>query len=150
MNSKPKPCKRSCSIPRPASTGTNCVPFSIKRCCGSSRPIAKPFCCAISKTVHWPKSAPGLGTWKMNTLKLSFIGAVIIAAVAAPWFIQHQAQAKLRAENDSLRTQLQQIAILTRENAHLSNLVAQAERTQAEMAKQLKDLPRLRGEAGAL
>src|SRR5438046_1001383 len=74
-------------------------------------------------------------TWKMNTLKLSLIGAVIIAAVAAPWFIQHQAQAKLRGENESLRTKVQQIATLTRENDHLSNLVAQGERAQAEMAK---------------
>src|SRR2546425_638554 len=59
----------------------------------------------------------------MSKLKAGIISAVVAAGVATPLVMQHQAQVKLSAENQSLR---QQVEGLTAENDRLSNLLTQA------------------------
>jgi len=86
----------------------------------------------------------------MTKLKLGIIGAVVAAGVAAPLLIQHQAQLKLREENQSLRRQLDQLAQLNAENQRLSNLVAQAKDSQSSTNGQFAELLRLRGQVGQL
>ena len=63
----------------------------------------------------------------MATTKLKFgmISAIMVAGVAIPLVIYHQAEVKLNEENQSLR---QQIAQLQSDNESLSNRVAQGKR----------------------
>jgi RNA polymerase sigma factor (sigma-70 family) len=84
----------------------------------------------------------------MTKLKVGIISAVAVASVATPLAIQHQAQIKLREENQSLRQQVDQFAQLTAENERLSNLVAQAKNSFPD--DRMSELLRLRGEVGML
>jgi hypothetical protein len=82
----------------------------------------------------------------MKNLKAGFAIAVLIAC-AILLFLQHQAQEKLRAENESLT---QQLAQLKTDNESLSNLAARAKNSQPLPDDQLNELLRLRGEVGVL
>jgi len=62
----------------------------------------------------------------MTKLKAGIIGAVIVASVLTPLVIQHQAQVKLREENQSLRQQVDRLAQLTEGNERLSHLLARS------------------------
>jgi RNA polymerase sigma factor (sigma-70 family) len=62
----------------------------------------------------------------MTKLKAGIIGAVIVASVLTPLVIQHQAQVKLREENQSLRQQVDRLAQLTAGNERLSHLLARS------------------------
>jgi len=84
----------------------------------------------------------------MTKLKLGIISAVVVAGVATPLAIQHQAN--LRRENDSLRLQMGQLTQLAEDNARLSNLVAQAKNSPSPPNEQLNELLRLRGEVNGL
>ena len=84
----------------------------------------------------------------MTTLQKTLITATLVAGVATPLVIQHQAQVKLRDENALLRQQVEQFSPLTAENERLSNLVARP--NAALSSDQLNDLLRLRGEVGML
>src|SRR4029077_3951165 len=87
----------------------------------------------------------------MTHLKTVLIGATaVVAAVAAPIGIQHQAQVKLHEENQSLRQRVDQLQGLADENKRLANLVAQADRTASLNQEQMNDLLRLRSEVGNL
>jgi len=88
----------------------------------------------------------------MTTLQKALITATIGASVATPFLIQHQAQVKLRAENQSLRQQVGQLTGLTAENERLSKLVVQgkASQTAPSAAKPALELLRLRGQVGLL
>src|SRR5690242_403041 len=86
----------------------------------------------------------------MTKLKLGVIGAVAVASVATPLVIQHQAQVKLREQNQSLREQVEHLSQLKTENARLADLVAEANRAQALSKDQLSELMKLRGEVGML
>jgi len=61
----------------------------------------------------------------MNKLKFAVVG-ILLAAAAIALVIQNQAQVKLRAENESLRQQLDQLARLQADNETLSNSLARA------------------------
>ena len=82
----------------------------------------------------------------MTKLKLGVISAVAVASVATPLVIQHQTQTRLRAENQSLR---QRVDDLAGENARLSNPGAPANSSQLSK-DQLSELMKLRGEVGLL
>jgi hypothetical protein len=84
----------------------------------------------------------------MTKLQTAIVSAVVVAGVATPLVIQHEA--KLRRENQALRQQVDQFAGLTAENERLSNLVAQANNARSLSNDQLNDLLRLRGEVGLL
>jgi len=86
----------------------------------------------------------------MTKFKLGIIGAVIIAGVATPLVIQHQAKIQLREENESLRQQIGRLAQLQTDNERLSNLVAQAGSLQSLSDTEKSELLRLRGELSGL
>ena len=62
----------------------------------------------------------------MTKLQLGIIAAVVVGSVATPLVIQHQAAVRLRAENQSLRQQVNRLAQLTAENERLSHLLARS------------------------
>jgi RNA polymerase sigma factor (sigma-70 family) len=64
----------------------------------------------------------------MTKLQAGIIGAVVVAGVLTSLVIQHQAQLRLREENESLR---QQIVQLKAANASLSNRITQAKGARA-------------------
>jgi hypothetical protein len=82
----------------------------------------------------------------MNKLKLAVAG-ILLAVAAVALVIQNQAQVKLRAENESLRQQLDQLARLQADNEQLSNRLARA---TAVADAQTTELMKLRGEVGML
>src|SRR5260221_11972614 len=63
----------------------------------------------------------------MSKLKAALIIAIAAASATIALVFQHQAQLKLREENQALRQQLDELAPLTTENSRLSNRLAQAE-----------------------
>jgi len=83
-------------------------------------------------------------------LKAGIISAVALAGVATLLVMQHQAQVRLREENQSLRERADRLAQLTIENERLSNLLAQANGAQSLSSDQLSELMRLRSEVGML
>jgi len=76
------------------------------------------------------------------------IGALLGVTALVLLFLQHQAQKKLRAENESLRRQVEQADQLTGENERLSNLVVRAQASSAGAPS--SELLKLRGEVGSL
>lgn len=84
----------------------------------------------------------------MTKIKVGIVGAMVVAGVAAPLAVHHQAQTRLRDRDVLLQQQTDQLAQLLTENARLSNQVSQAEGTAAQ--DQSRELLRLRGEVGML
>ncbi len=82
----------------------------------------------------------------MSKLKLGF-NALVIVGVTIAFVIQHQAQARLRAENESLR---QQIAQLQADNQNLADQLAAAGKSKLLSDTEYLELLRLRGEVGRL
>ena len=86
----------------------------------------------------------------MTKFKLGIIGAVIVAGMATPLVIQHQARIQLREENESLRQQVDRLNQLQSENERLSNLVGRATDAQSLSSDERSELLKLRGEMAAL
>jgi len=87
----------------------------------------------------------------MTTLQKTLITlTIVVAGVATPTVIQHRAQVKLRAENQSLRQQVEQLTQLTAENERLSNGVAESKHDAPPQSGPPRELLRLRGEVGSL
>ena len=84
----------------------------------------------------------------MTKLQSTIVGAVVIAGVATPLVLQQQS--KLRAENDSLHKQIEQLAQVQTDNDRLSNSLAEAASSQKLASNQLSELLRLRGEVAGL
>ncbi len=82
----------------------------------------------------------------MKNLKAGFAVAVLIAG-AILLFLQHQAQEKLRAQNEALA---QQLAQLQTDNQNLSDRLAAAGDSKSLSDEQLNELLKLRGEVGIL
>jgi RNA polymerase sigma factor (sigma-70 family) len=85
----------------------------------------------------------------IRKVQTAIVGAVAVVGMAY-LTVQHQAQVKLRGENQSLRQQVDQFAQLKAEYERLSNLVAQAENSKLLASHQLSELLRLRAEVGQL
>jgi type II secretory pathway pseudopilin PulG len=80
-------------------------------------------------------------------LKVGLAGVIILAAsVVTPLLIQHQAQARLREQEEALRQQAAQLARLREENAALSNRAEAARSLSAPPDEHLREVLRLRGE----
>jgi RNA polymerase sigma factor (sigma-70 family) len=96
-------------------------------------------------------AAAGTGTltllklMTMTKLKLG-ISALVVAGATTALVVQHQAQIKLREENQSLRLQLDQ---LQTNNENLSKQVAATGHSQSLSDEQLNELLRLRAEVSA-
>ena len=86
----------------------------------------------------------------MTKLKLGILSALVVVGVVAPLIVQHQSVSRLREEHRLLQQQQGQRAQLAVENERLSNLLAQANSTQALSQAQFRELLRLRGEVGPL
>ena len=86
----------------------------------------------------------------MKTLKPGILGAVLAAALAAPFWVQHQADVYRRAQQQTLRQQAVLLDQLSAENERLSNSIAQAKSPQSLSDAQLAELLKLRNEAGQL
>jgi len=82
----------------------------------------------------------------MNKLKFAVVGVALAAAVVA-LVMQNQAQVRLRAENESLRSQLDQLTQSQADNETFSNQLA---KVQAAADAQTTELLKLRGEVGML
>jgi hypothetical protein len=87
---------------------------------------------------------------KAKSVILSVLCATALVGLAIWLIVEHQIRLRLGEENKSLRQQSDQMAGLVAENERLSNLVAQANRSQSLPNDQLKELLRLRGELGVL
>ena len=81
---------------------------------------------------------------------LSVLCTTAAVGVAVWLAVEYQGRIRLGEENKVLRQQLDQMASLVAENERLSNLVAQAKGAQSLADDRLKELLRLRGEAGVL
>jgi len=89
----------------------------------------------------------------MTKLQLGIIGAVVVAGVATPLVVQHQAQARLSQKDAALRQQADQLAQLAAENQRLSHLLDQtntgrpAPGDQTELLRLRAQVSRLRANA---
>jgi len=84
----------------------------------------------------------------VTKFKISTIGAIAMASVAASLVIQQRSDVKLREKEDALRRQDSQLAELAAEHQRVSNLVVQA--NQAPTNDQMSELQMLRNRAEAL
>ena len=84
----------------------------------------------------------------MTATKLKLgISALVVAGVAGALVVQHQAQERLRRENESLT---QQLAQLKTDSENLSNRLATAGDSQSLPDDKMNELLKLRGEVGVL
>lgn len=86
----------------------------------------------------------------LTKLKIGALGALLVAGVATPLVLQHQAQARLNERNEALERQAAQTDRLAAENQRLSNLLVQAGTTARFPDDTERELLRLRGEVGRL
>jgi RNA polymerase sigma factor (sigma-70 family) len=84
----------------------------------------------------------------ITKLKSAAIGAVIVASVATSLVLQQQAQARLRAVDETGRQQADQLAQLQADNERLSNQLARESSVRPD--DQVNKLVALRAEAAAL
>ena len=118
---------------------------------------AAPAGLAVSVTAASVAAAAGTGTaltllkfMATTKLKTGVISAIIVASVVTPLMVQHQAQARLRDQDESLRQRADQLAKLQADNERLSSLHAVANNSRPPSKDQLTELMRLRGEVGRL
>jgi RNA polymerase sigma factor (sigma-70 family) len=86
-------------------------------------------------TLTLVKGALKLMAW--TNAKTAIVSAVVVG-LATFSVIQHQAQVKLRAQNESLSRQVDQLSQLAAENQNLSNLLADANNAEAIAKEQLR------------
>jgi RNA polymerase sigma factor (sigma-70 family) len=86
----------------------------------------------------------------MSKLKVSAVGALVVASVATPLVLQHQTVTRLRDENRALQEQARQVNVLRGESEILSKQLIDARQSQALNKAELSELLRLRGEVGPL
>jgi RNA polymerase sigma factor (sigma-70 family) len=91
-----------------------------------------------------------LNIMSMTKLKVGVVSAIVIAGASVPWIAQHRTQNALRAANETLLQQSQQIAQLASENERLSNRLARATTPAPSANGPSPELLRLRGEVGRL
>jgi len=84
----------------------------------------------------------------MSLMKIKLtLGTLVVAGTTTAFVIQHQAQVKLRADNDAIR---QQMSLLQADNQSLSSRLAAAAPDTARPDAQLQELLKLRGDVGVL
>ena len=86
---------------------------------------------------------------KLTRTGIVIVGAVVIAT-AVGFALQHRALENLRADNQSMRGQLDSLAPLRAENERLSSALAEAAKQPALVEAQLRELAKLRGEVTRL
>lgn len=86
----------------------------------------------------------------MTKLKVGIITAVVAAGITIPLVVQHQAQTKLNAANESVRRQTERADQLAAENEILAQGAARATAPTANSNGSSLELLKLRGEVGRL
>jgi len=86
----------------------------------------------------------------MTKLKIGIAGTIVAAGVAAPLAFQHNAQAKLRVENEALHSRITELEGVAAERQRAADLQAQRGEAQSLADDQLRELLRLRGEVAQL
>jgi RNA polymerase sigma factor (sigma-70 family) len=99
---------------------------------------------ASTSTLTLIKGALKIMVW--TKAKTAVVTAVVAASVVVPLLVQHQARARLRDGDETLRRQAAQLAAQKTENDRLSNLAANSSLSK----EQLNDLQKLRTEVGPL
>jgi RNA polymerase sigma factor (sigma-70 family) len=92
---------------------------------------------ASGSTLTLVKGALKIMAW---TKAQTAIVSVVVVGMAAYSVIQHQAQVKLREQNESLQQQVDQLSQLTAQNQNLSNLLAQANSSKVDAPDKLNNL----------
>ena len=87
---------------------------------------------------------------RANSVITSVVGVAAVVGLGIWFALEHQARLKLGDEHKALEQQLKQMAGLVAANEQLSNRVARASLPPPLPADQLRELLRLRGEAGVL
>lgn len=130
---------------------------ALATCLGSEALTAAPAALAasIAGTAFAAAGASGanaLPLFKILTtakIKACLIGAVVLVGVATPLVMQHQAQIRLRDENQKLRHQIELLGQSAVENERLSNLLTNGNAEKLALEKS-SELLRLRGEVALL
>lgn len=86
----------------------------------------------------------------MTKLKIGIISAVVVAGVAIPVAMHQRTQAKLRAADEAMRQQAEQVNALAAENERLAQAAVQESSAPAPATGPSPELLRLRGEVGRL
>jgi hypothetical protein len=87
---------------------------------------------------------------KANSVLTSVLSIAAVVGLAIWLAVEHQARLRLGEEHQALEQQLEQMTGLVAENQRLSNLAPGASPPQSLPDDQLRELLRLRGEAGVL
>lgn len=82
--------------------------------------------------------------------KTSLMAAIVIGSVLAPLMIRHQAQARLRDQDEALRQGAARATKLQEDNEQLSKLLSQAKSSPSLPNDQFRELLKLRGEVALL
>ncbi|MGA2863839.1 MAG: hypothetical protein ABSF95_05075 [Verrucomicrobiota bacterium] len=86
----------------------------------------------------------------MTRLQLGIISAVLAAGGVVSWSIDHSARMELRKKTEACRQQADLLALWSAENEALSNLLAQGKNRLFLSNEQIRELMRLRSQAGQL
>ena len=112
---------------------------------------------ATLTSASFASAAAGTGTaltllkfMAATKFKTGIASAIVVASVVTPLVVHHQAQAGLRDQAETLRDRTDRLTRLQEENARLSDLFAQANKSPALSNEQFSELLRLRGEVGRL
>jgi RNA polymerase sigma factor (sigma-70 family) len=112
---------------------------------------------ATLSSASFASAAAGTGTaltllkfMATTKLKTGVISAIVVASVVTPLMVQHQAQARLRHQDEALLDRVDRLTRLQEENERLSILFAQANKSPARSNEPFSELLRLRGEVGRL
>src|SRR6266516_3073632 len=90
-----------------------------------------------------------LNLMSMTKLKAGILSAAVVVGAGTPIVVQQQSVARLRAENQELREQSQQIEKLRAENQQLAGLRADSDELE-RLRKEVAELHRLRAEVAQL
>jgi RNA polymerase sigma factor (sigma-70 family) len=108
---------------------------------------------AMAATLPVASTSLALKIMTMTKMKIAIASTLITAAVATPLVLQHQAQVRLRLENQALQEELGVNTRLADENQQLSNRLAQLSASvqpNSREGREQSELLRLRGEVAKL
>ena len=83
-------------------------------------------------------------------LKAGIVTAIIVVSVVTPVFVQFQARARLREQDNLWQRRSEQLAQVTADNQRLADLLGQTKNTRPPSDKDLAEVLRLRNEVGLL
>jgi RNA polymerase sigma factor (sigma-70 family) len=125
-----------------ASEATRAAPAGLAASIASAALVSGPASAGVASTI--------INLLTMTKMKVGLIGTIVVAAAGIHLVADRESRARMRTENDSLRSQLEPVNQLVAENGRLSNLLSKATGAKSLEAEQMAELLRLRGEVGRL